>query len=213
MIRMISSSIKTIQKEWGIPNKHAGLYDGWRSGGYSSFLQFYQWRAEKLWNSVGKVSWVFLKKRNIIFERAKFNLRRQQEGESVDDFITSLHSLSEYCNYGQLRDEMIQDWIVVELCDCAVSEKLQLESELILEKAITLACNKESIRNQQPVVRADTSSSVDAVGFSSKPRSSTKTQKSQKPKSASNSKCSRCGKLNHQDKEQCPAKNAMCRKC
>jgi len=50
----------------------------------------------------------FVKKRNVIFERAKFNQRRQLEGESVDDFITSLHSLSEYCNYGQLREQMIQ---------------------------------------------------------------------------------------------------------
>ena len=51
----------------------------------------------------------FVKKQNVIFKRAKFNQRRQQEGESVDDFITSLHRLSEYCNYGQLIDEMIQD--------------------------------------------------------------------------------------------------------
>ena len=113
----------------------------------------------------------FVKKRNVIFERAKFNQRRQQEGESVDDFITSLHSLSEYCNYGQLRDEMIQDRIVVGLRDSALSEKLQLESELTLEKAITLARNRESIRKQQPVVRADTSSNIDAVGFSSKHKS------------------------------------------
>jgi len=83
----------------------------------------------------------------------------------VDDFITSLHGLSEYCNYGQLRDEMIQDRIVVALHDSALSEKLQLESELTLEKAITLARNRESIRKQQPIVRADTSSNVDAVGF------------------------------------------------
>ena len=79
----------------------------------------------------------FVKKRNIIFERARFNQRRQQEGESVDDFITSLHSLSEHCNYGQLREEMIRDRIVVGLCDSALSEKLQLESDLTLEKAIT----------------------------------------------------------------------------
>jgi len=32
----------------------------------------------------------FVKKRNVIFESAKFNQRRQLEGESVDDFITSL---------------------------------------------------------------------------------------------------------------------------
>ena len=154
----------------------------------------------------------FVKKRNVIFERAKFNQRRQQEGESVDDFITSLHSLSEYCNYGQLRDKMIRDRIVIGLRDSALSEKLQLESELTLEKAITLARNRESIRKQQPVVRADTSSNIDAVGFSSKHKSA-KTHKSQKSNFVDKSKCSRCGKPNHLGKEQCPAKTATCRKC
>ena len=34
----------------------------------------------------------FVQKRNIIFERAKFNQRKQEEGESVDTFITSLYT-------------------------------------------------------------------------------------------------------------------------
>ena len=29
----------------------------------------------------------FVKKQNMIYERAKFNLRRQEDGESVDSFI------------------------------------------------------------------------------------------------------------------------------
>ena len=37
----------------------------------------------------------FIPKRNDIFERVKFNKRRQNEGESVDHFITALHTLSE----------------------------------------------------------------------------------------------------------------------
>ena len=57
----------------------------------------------------------FMKKRNVIFERAKFNQRRQEEGESVDDFVTSLYRLSEHCRYSDLRDELIRDRIVVGL--------------------------------------------------------------------------------------------------
>ena len=37
----------------------------------------------------------FVKRRNTIFERAKFNQRRQEEGESVDSFMTSLYCLAE----------------------------------------------------------------------------------------------------------------------
>lgn len=47
----------------------------------------------------------FIKRRNVIYERAKFNMRRQEEGETVDEFITSLYRLSEYCSYGELSDE------------------------------------------------------------------------------------------------------------
>ena len=38
----------------------------------------------------------FVKKRNITFERAKFNQRKQEEVESVDTFITSLCGLAAY---------------------------------------------------------------------------------------------------------------------
>ena len=39
---------------------------------------------------------------NVIYERAKFTLRKQEVGESVDDFLTSLHTLVETYNYGNL---------------------------------------------------------------------------------------------------------------
>ena len=35
----------------------------------------------------------FVKRRNTIHERAKFNQSKQEEGESVDDFITDLYCL------------------------------------------------------------------------------------------------------------------------
>ena len=67
----------------------------------------------------------FIKRRNTIFELAKFNRRVQQEGESVDDFIIDLYSLAEHCHYGQLHDEMVRDRIVVGIKDSKLSEKLQ----------------------------------------------------------------------------------------
>lgn len=75
----------------------------------------------------------FVKKRNVIYERARFNMRRQEEGETVDAFITTLYSLAEHCGYGELHDEMIRDRIVVGIRDAHLSEKLQLKSDLTLE--------------------------------------------------------------------------------
>jgi len=39
----------------------------------------------------------FIPKKNIIYERARFNKRVQQPGEPVDSFITALYVLSEKC--------------------------------------------------------------------------------------------------------------------
>ena len=72
----------------------------------------------------------FIKKRNVIYELAKFNLRKQEDEEPVDNFVTSLYSLAQYCNFGDLHDEMIRDRLVVGLKDANLSEKLQLDSEL-----------------------------------------------------------------------------------
>ena len=46
----------------------------------------------------------FIKRRNPIFERAKFKQRKQEEGESVDSFITALYGLEKHCDYGALHD-------------------------------------------------------------------------------------------------------------
>nr|CAI5832777.1 unnamed protein product [Callosobruchus analis] len=59
----------------------------------------------------------FIPRRNIIFERYKFNTRSQQQGEPIERFITSLHSLAEHCQYGQLKEELIRDRIVVGMQD------------------------------------------------------------------------------------------------
>ena len=55
----------------------------------------------------------FSKKKNVIYERAKFNERKQKEGETVDAFITALHKLATKCDYGALNDDLIRDRIVV----------------------------------------------------------------------------------------------------
>ena len=95
----------------------------------------------------------FVKRRNPIFEWAKFNQRKQEEGEPVDSFIIALHCLAEYCGYGELHDEVIRDRLVMGLCDASLSERLQLDADLTLEKAITAARQSEAVKKQQAVVR------------------------------------------------------------
>lgn len=47
----------------------------------------------------GKFNAHFDQQRNVIFKRARFNMRRQEEGEPVETFIIALYSLAEHCGY------------------------------------------------------------------------------------------------------------------
>ena len=74
-----------------------------------------------------------MKWRNVIYEQMKFNQRIQQEGESVESFISDLYVLSETCNYGGLTNEMIRNRIVIGIPDDSEAERLQIDPELMLE--------------------------------------------------------------------------------
>ena len=100
----------------------------------------------------------FVKRQNVIYERARFNQRKQEPGESVDSFITALYSLAEHCGYAALHDKMIHDRIVVGLRDAKLSETLQLDTELTLENAVTKVRQSEAVNQQQPLVRGSSGS-------------------------------------------------------
>ena len=51
----------------------------------------------------------FQVRRNLIFERARFNKRDQREGESAEQYITALYQLAERCEYRDFKSEMIRD--------------------------------------------------------------------------------------------------------
>ena len=44
-------------------------------------------------------------RRNVIFERERFNRRTQLPGESAEEFIMALYTLAATCNYGNLGDD------------------------------------------------------------------------------------------------------------
>ena len=86
--------------------------------------------------------------RNVIFERARFNSRRQQEGETVEQYIMELYRLADNCNYQEIK-EMIRDRLVVRIRDKALSQQLHMDSKLTLEKAETKARQCEAVGEQQ----------------------------------------------------------------
>lgn len=61
-----------------------------------------------------------------------------------------LYSLIEMCEYGNLKDKMLRDQLVVGIRDVQLSEQLQLDADLMLEKAKKTVCQKEAVTEQQP---------------------------------------------------------------
>ena len=140
-------------------------------------------------------------RKNVIYERAKFNKRKQFEDESVNNFITALYVLVENCDYGSLKEEMIRDRIVVGIKDENLSEELQLTPDLTLKTATDKVKERELVTKQQVDLRGETSeSNIDTV----KSRKYVKRRYKQV-------NCYRCGKPHNPN--TCFAKSLKCRKC
>ncbi|UYV63745.1 K02A2.6-like, partial [Cordylochernes scorpioides] len=159
----------------------------------------------------------FIPRRNIIYERARFNQRCQQEGEKVNEFITALHSLAKHCNFEMLHDKLIRDRIVVGVWDRALSERMQLDTDLTLVKATLMAKQLESVKEQQSSLYQQ-----DSVDQIKKMPNHIKETKRHEPKirqfksnqlGGSSHGCTRCGNSNNHDWKNCPAMNSYCNKC
>ena len=176
-------------------------------------------------------------RRNVIFERAKFNRRIQLPGESAEKYITALYQLVETCEYGLFKEEMLRDRLVVGMKDVALSERLQMDPKLTLEKAKRELRQKEAVQEQQQLLQTKSdgrSETLEAVGTAGRARGgrsrrgrgrfvSTGTNRNPirggqgGPSADKNSSqqplCTRCGKPHHSPGAKCPASTAVCHKC
>ena len=150
----------------------------------------------------------FQVRKNTIYERAKFNRRDQREGESSEQYITTLYELIENCEYGTLKQEMLRDRLVVGIRDVALSEKLQMDATLTLEKAKKAIRQKEAVTEQQAFLQEGSKKDPITIDEVNKGRSGRGGGAR-----ARTSKCTRCGHDKHVPGDKCPAMNATCYKC
>ncbi|UYV71852.1 hypothetical protein LAZ67_9000693 [Cordylochernes scorpioides] len=159
----------------------------------------------------------FCVRKNIIYERAKFNSRIQEDREPVDEFITSLYKLADSCEFEGLHEQLIRVRIVVGVRDKALSERMQLDSELTLEKAVKLVRQQEAVRQQQvDLQRPSTSQKVSQVKFNSKKHSPKQQQQPSRKKEKSaktGSRCPKCGGFTHREGQACRAEGQRCNLC
>lgn len=134
-------------------------------------------------------------RKHVIYEHAKLNMRKQREGQQVDSFVTALYALAEHCRYRVLHDELIRDRLVVGLIDKVLSERMQLDAELTLDKAVRMVCKSEEVKKQQASLQGDNraqasdAKSVDrARVLKTSEAAKNKPQYANKPYNAQNSK-------------------------
>ena len=166
---------------------------------------------------LGKMDEFFKVRKNIIFKRARFNRRTQRDGETAEEFITCLYSLAADCQYGNLKDEMIRDRLVVGIRDCSLSERLQMDPDLTLEKAKQIVRQREAVQKQQTILNHGERLAETTVSYiNTNRRSSSHRDKAsaaqRRPQQQRSQKCTRCGKGPH-PRGACPAKEAICHKC
>ena len=137
----------------------------------------------------------FQVRRNVIFERARFNRRNQLPAETSEQYIMALYSLAANCNYGALEGEMIRDRLVVGIRDASLSERLQLDADLTLEKAKKSIRQREAVHEQQGILSGAEASgpSVDAIRPSpdraeTRPKRPKRPKRSTRPKRATRSR-------------------------
>ena len=65
-----------------------------------------------------------------IVQRYKFHTRIRQAGESIADYLAALRTLSEYCDFGAVLDDMLRDRLVCGVEDCSIQKKLLAEPTL-----------------------------------------------------------------------------------
>ena len=66
----------------------------------------------------------------------------QPPGEKVKDFVASLHVMTSHLEFGNLKEQLIRDRLVICITDHSLSEKLQMQSDLTLEKRYRCVDNR-----------------------------------------------------------------------
>ena len=118
----------------------------------------------KLAPVLAKFDEYFIPKKNLPYTRFKFFTCEQSKGQTIDEYVTDLKSKSRHCEFGTLRDSLIRDRIVAGIHDSIVRERLLRETDLTLDKAVTICRAAEATKRQAEEMKSNASvENVDAV--------------------------------------------------
>lgn len=105
----------------------------------------------------------FTPKVNVVAERHVFRQRKQAPHETITQYVAALRELASKCGFNDNTDEMIRDQLIEHLNNPSIRERLLLEPDLTLDKALTIAIQVESAVHQAKAIVSDSSVPVEAV--------------------------------------------------
>ena len=94
---------------------------------------------QQLWE---ELELTFIRPRNVTFDRYLLLTRRQQKGETMEQFHSALRSLVEFCQLEALEDGLLRDIFTANMIDPEIQKQL-LKVILDPEKALELAISIE----------------------------------------------------------------------
>ena len=216
------------ERRRGEPNKNADLRYGRSSRRYFDLLQTFHVAAETISHRYNEVWWTLCGSPKCYFWASKVQSAPPRRWR---DCWHIYYSAARTRWILRLRNPKGRDDprpTVVGLQDSKLSEKLQLDPELSLAKAINHARQSEAVKKQQALLRndfkdsEDSKKNVDAVKVTRKNPPKLKDENGPKPKKTplkkppsqtSSTRCERCGHLPPHKRANCPAKDATCFKC
>ena len=145
-------------------------------------------------------------RKNVPFERYRFNSRQQEPGETFDRYVTSLRQIADKCAFDTITpDDILRDRIVFGIADDKVRERLLREPELSLAKALDICRASEMSQAQIKVVSELNPSNAASNVHLLKDSKSTPV--------ILRYPCRFCGQKHEGRREACPAWGKKCKKC
>ena len=170
--------------------------------------QVYDYISEKTTydDAVAVLQAIYVKPKNEVFARHLLATRRQQNGESIDEFLQALQTLSKDCNFKAVdkathASESIRDAFITGIQSQNIRQRLLENSTLKLETMYDQA-------RQLDVAQKSSESYVHQPPINA----AMKRANDKNNQSASNENCWNCGNRRHPRKD-CPARNVECNKC
>ena len=166
--------------------------------------------------------------RNVSFERSVFHNAKQKENESIEQYVTRLRRLAQYCEYNDIVEEQIRDQVVATCNSSKLRKRLLVEAHLTSQRVRELGRAEETSILLAPKLETPEEIKKESIrqiasrggknrgSFSySGGRLNRDPLTSSTPSNSSNSilSCTRCGAKGHQGNECRRSRGKKCLTC